>query len=180
MVCCTPRFLLSAIVGIFAAASLSALETDLNTLLQNSPFGNTTRATPQSNEPVQLEFRGVMSESGTSYFSIYEPTASRSAWVRLNEKSAQDYVVESYDASNRQLKVKYQGQTLTLTLSSTVSRVSSGPTGVQQQNNLSSAPTATPKPAVMASEAERLSKIASEIKRRRALRQQAIKKTNLR
>lgn len=165
------RILLIALLGSLPVVSVWAVEGDLNSLLSNSPFGNGSRAVdPKSDKP--LEFRGVLTESGVAYFSIYEAATSRSAWVRLNEESSRDYTAKSYDWENRQLTLEYQGRDLTLSLAADSSPAPIAPTQVAPP---AQAGTAAEKPTV--SEAQKLNNIAAEIKRRRALRQQSINRT---
>ncbi|MFI5357564.1 MAG: hypothetical protein ACHQ4G_09535 [Opitutales bacterium] len=167
----------AAATGLLAAAPiLPATEPGLNALLQNSPFGNSpTLAAPTSGAP--LEFRGVMAEGGTYYFSIFEAASARSAWVRLNETANRDFVARNYDAKNQQLAVNYQGADLTLAL-----------TSAPVPTPLRAGPAVTPLPAaavpappklanVPEAETERLRKITEEIRRRRALRVQSINST---
>lgn len=168
-------------VGFVCALTLTALaaaESDLGGLLRNSPFGSAPDKTADKGS-TPLEFRGVMMEGDTYYFSIHTTSDSRSVWLQLNQKSARDFTPTSYDAVNRQLTVDYQGSSLVLSLNS--ARRTPGPAvgpvpAVQPGTN---APAPTPTAATSsADEAERLSKIADEIRRRRALRQQAINSKN--
>ena len=171
MMRCAPRFLLLALLGSMPAVVTSAVEGDLNSLLNNSPFGSGSRSAndSQSNEP--LEFRGVLTESGVAYFSIYETSTSRSAWVRLNEDSSRDYTAKRYDWENRQLTIEYQGRDLVLSLAADSSP---GPIATPVA---AVAPTGTTASKPTISEAQKLNNIAAEIKRRRVLRQQSIEQT---
>ncbi len=171
MMRCAHRYLLFALLCSLSAVVTFAVEGDLNSLLKNSPFESGSRSTNDSKSNEPLEFRGVLTESGVAYFSIYETSTSRSAWVRLNEESSRDYTAKRYDWENRQLTIEYQGRDLVLSLAA-----DSSPAPIATP--VAAAPpagaTAT-KPTI--SEAQKLNNIAAEIKRRRALRQQAIKQT---
>ena len=160
-------------VSLLAPLAVHATQTNLNGLLQNSPFGSTA-GNKIENRPTPLEFRGVMAEGETYYFSIYAQSDSRSEWLEQDERSAKNYVIKSYDAAKQELTLEYQGQALTLALSSsrnsTVAQRSSPQASLQT-------PTTNPttvQPARPENDAARLGKIAEEIKRRRALRQKAI------
>lgn len=160
-------------VGLWGATVAAvANPPNLNELLQNSPFGRTS-AGAASKSSTPLEFRGVMVDNGVYYFSIYEAAFTRSVWVQLNEKTTSDFVAKRFDEPNNQLTVEYQGTSLTLPLTAANSLKPPGPTPpVAGSTTLPQPPNATlPTPAA---EAERLRKIAEEIKRRRALRQQAV------
>lgn len=150
---------------------------DLDSLLQNSPFGRTTApAQPTSTEP--LEFRGIMVEDGIHYFSLRETASARSYWVTLHDGSSGSFVASDYDAANQRLTVDYQGTQLVLSLLTPDHLVAPPATAARPPPpaSASARPTAGPS-ASPETEAERLRNIAEEIKRRRALRQQAINNT---
>ncbi len=166
-------FILMSISSLLVSVTPCMARSDLQNLLQNSPFGQRQNNSPEINESTPLEFRGVLTESGVAYFSIFEAATSRSAWVRLNEESSRDFTAKSYDGDNRQLTIEYQGRDLVLSLAadSTPTPVSTTSAAAAPQ------PEATKAPQPSVSEAQRLNNIAAEIKRRRALRQQAINQT---
>jgi hypothetical protein len=166
------RSLLAGIALASAACLLPAKDPELDSLLRNSPFGRGS-SVAKNTSSTPLEFRGVMVSGGAYYFSIYEADASRSTWVRLNDPSAKDFTAKTYDAQNKQLTVEYQGNSLTLALASAPA-VSAPPAPRPAVSPPVAAATQPPSPN---SEAERLRKIAEEIRRRRALRQQAIENT---
>lgn len=162
-------------MGLLGAAIVAAANPpNLNELLQNSPFGRASAA-PTAKSSTPLEFRGVMVEDGVYYFSIYEAADSRSTWVQLNEKTNNDFVAKRFDEPNNQLTVEYQGGSLTLPLTAAAGLRNPAAPSIPPPI---AGPAAPPGPAMQlptpAAEAERLRKIAEEIKRRRALRQQAI------
>lgn len=163
-------------MAVTLLAALPAQGGDLNSLLDNSPFGSaqTNTAAPKSDSP--LEFRGVFAEGGEYFFNLYIAANSRSEWLGLDDVYDENLTVKSYDGDNQQLTVDYQGKTITLTLGS-AKRIANSPAPVQPAaapGQPAPAPTAQPAPPV--NEQERLSKIAEEIRRRRALRQQALQK----
>jgi hypothetical protein len=164
-------------IGLTSAACLSAKDPELDSLLRNSPFG-VTAGTAKNGSNTPLEFRGVMVNGGAYYFSIYESATSRSTWVRLNDKSAKDFVAKNYDAQNKQLTLDYQGGNLTLALASAPSVPA--PSAPRPAINPVPAGVSAAHAPGSENEAERLCKIADEIRRRRALRQEAISNTKSR
>ncbi len=162
---------LSATLGL----TLGRAASQLDSLLKDSPFGSakSTQASDAGNQPV--EFRGVSEENGQVLFSIFDTATKRSRWVTLNDTSG-DVVVKSYDAEAHTVALEQNGRTLSLTLKS-------GPK-IAQQNIPPPMPPGLPgangtqgqimpNGAARGPEAQRLQQIAEEIRRRRALRQQA-------
>jgi hypothetical protein len=141
----------------------------LNGLLSNSPFGASRTNATGSNAAEPLEFRAVLEENGSKFFSIYETVTRRSIWVELND-AVNGFSVKSYDAERFGVTVEYQGRPLTLTLKrapAVAQALQPGPMG----------PGALPNAAVNQVVAgapldqQRLQQIQEEIRRRRALRQ---------
>jgi hypothetical protein len=157
-----------------ALAPAALVAADLDSLLKNSPFGSAgTTATAATAKP--LEFRGVFAEGGEYFFNIYLADSSRSEWLGLDATYGENLTVKTYDPEAQQLTVEYAGQTLTLTLVSAkraaVAATTPRPAAVANQ------PDPSPAQASAApTDAERMSKIAEEIRRRRELRQQALQK----
>ena len=145
---------------------------DYNSLLQRSPF---SVATPgqQATADAPLEFRSLLFDHGEYFFSIYQPSTHAGLWVSLNEPG-NPFSVLSYDEKTDTVKVDYQGRTLTLSLKE--SKIQAFVQKTPLPNATAPVPGA-PVPAGVAApadEANRLARIAEEIRRRRALRQQAI------
>lgn len=152
-----------------------------------SPFLPAQAAT--GNAPTQgapLEFRGyVVTGEGVQY-RIYDPARKAGAWVRLNERNADfDVIAKKHDGDHNQLVIEYQGRELKL--AERESKIISagnavlaappapGPSAVPAPvSNVAPAVTQTvvvnPTPQ---DEAKRLEAVASEVARRRALREQA-------
>lgn len=172
----SPAKILSLAIACVLAAMGQAQEApDLNSLLSNSPFDSApgTGGPAKTDNPV--EFRGVFAEGGEYFFNLYIAANTRSKWLGLDETYDEKLTVKTYDADKQQLTVDYQGKTLTLTLGSakritTAAAPSNPPPATAQPANQA----VQPGPAI--SDQERLSKIADEIRRRRALRQQALQK----
>jgi hypothetical protein len=166
-----PRLIALACASLLLSAGALAAESGLNGLLSNSPFGGTA-SRPADGGKSPLEFRGVMMEGDTYFFSLHTTADSRSQWLRLNQQSTRDITPTSYDVEKRQLTVTYQGQSMVLALSA--SQRPAGPTTTKAAAPPVTTPASTEKTVSPTDEAERLAKIADEIRRRRALRQQAI------
>ena len=153
------------------APAIGAENPSLESLMANSPFGVSGNGNKgRSDAATPLEFRGVLYEGSTAYFSVYEASTRQSAWVELNEPGL-NYQVKSYDSANSKLVVDYQGRPLTLALvqaphsNRPPAPVASAP--VPQNNNGQAVSPPPPNPQLPA-------QIAEEIRRRRALRQQAV------
>ena len=161
----------------------------LDSLLQNSPFQGSTSAQTGPRAETPLEFRGMFVDRGEQFFSLYETSSRSSQWVGLNEPG-RPFKVQAFDGDKSAVTVEYQGRTLTLPLKQAkivalppMQPRPAGPApgeGGPQPTNVAGAggpvpmPTAGAQGPVMATseEAARLSAVAEEIRRRRALRQQ--------
>jgi hypothetical protein len=175
-----PLFLL--VFGAFAAVDLAAAEggtpDKLNSLLNNSPFGS-SKAGGQvvgtgADQP--LEFRAVLEEGGNKLYSIYDPATHRSTWVGLNDP-ANGFSVKTYDAGHENITVDYQGKTLTLAIKRAPAvaqaPIQTMPSAVPYSGPIpSNGGVVGPGPASPMDQ-QRLIQIQEEIRRRRALRNQA-------
>lgn len=169
------RILSLAVACVLAAIGQAQEPPDLNSLLSNSPFGSTPNPGGPAKADNPVEFRGVFAEGGEFFFNLYIAANTRSEWLGMDETYGEKLTVKTYDADKQQLTVDYQGKMLTLTLGSakrvlTAAAPSNPAPAAAQPTN----PTVQPAPAI--TDQERLSKIADEIRRRRALRQQALQK----
>lgn len=162
-----PRITLLLTAAALAVAPARAA--DLQRLVANSPFAPPGTA-GESTTGAPLEFRGVFMDQGESFFSIHNPATRVSTWVGLNESGA-EFAVRSYDEATQTIVADFKGRSLTLRLSKAPSFAGAPATAAAP------AATAGPTPAVAAApdstEAKRLADLAAEIRRRRALRQQA-------
>ncbi len=166
----TTLFRVTIAVGT-ASWAVAALAQDLNGLLQRSPFGATASGQTATAEG-PLEFRSVLLDQGEYFFSIYQPSTHTSLWVSTNE-AGNPFTVQSYDEKTETVKVDYQGRSLSLSLKQAkilafVQKMPTAPQTVQPPPG--SPPNAAP--ATSADEAGRLARIAEEVRRRRAMRQQ--------
>lgn len=123
-------------------------------------------ATPDS----PLELRGITADGDAYRFSIYDSAKKSSVWARLNE-AGREFVIKSHDVSRDTITVEQQGRLLTLTLKA--AKVASAPAGGPRPG----AATPVGGPVVLnptpADEQRRLEAVATEVRRRRALREQA-------
>lgn len=126
---------------------------------------------------VPLEFRGVFSDAGESFFSLYDAASRRATWVGLKEPG-NPFVVLAYDEAKGVIEVEFQGQVRSIGLKQAkvtalpAAPMPSGPASPPQGNAVVVTPALTPVPP--ADETARLVQIAEEIRRRRAMRVQAM------
>jgi hypothetical protein len=170
-----PIFLSLTVPAMALAAPAGATSESLEKLTANSPFapvqgGNAT------GETASLEFRGVFTDQGELFFSLFDPVAKTSVWVGLNEPG-HAFAVRSYDPNALTINADHKGRSLTLALKK-------GPI-VATASDLTlpgMGPTSPGSPAVnpvaSSDDARRLANIAAEIRRRRAMRQQVASPTN--
>ncbi|MDP2138006.1 MAG: hypothetical protein Q8J74_09140 [Candidatus Didemnitutus sp.] len=163
-------FLFFVLVALPAFAQPAA--PSLQNLITNSPFAASGPSYASSAVNTPLEFRGTFVESGERFFSILDTVTRRGEWVGLNE-AGQLFTVKRYDAANEAISVEFQGRSLELKLYS--ARIASlpvpAPPQVANSGQLAGGPATVGAPA--GTEAQRLAQVAEEIRRRRALRQQA-------
>jgi hypothetical protein len=153
-----------------------------------SPFMPHSVATPNApTAGAPIEFRGFMETSEGMRFRLYDPARKAGVWVKLNERDATlDVVAKQFtDTPNSEtLVVEHQGRTLTL--AQRVSKVVSSGSAMQgappPPPQMSNVPQAVTQAVVVnptpADEARRLEAVASEVARRRALREQASQQVN--
>jgi hypothetical protein len=187
-----------ATAGSFAAAAPTAAPTPvasastdlLESLIKDSPFLPQAAAGPGAGQTGPLELRGVVMERGSYVFSLFDLNSKESYWLGLNEPGF-PVIARSYDRVSDTLTVEQQGRTLTLTLAA--ARTLPANTGGVQQlpgmppplptnqgapggNQPGSAPGGQAQPVagipatgITPDEAQRLQRIADEIRRRRAV-----------
>ena len=165
-------------LGVVAAPAQAPA---LDTLVKNSPFGNAPSPNAAAgNADTALEFRGVFVDAGEPFFSLYDVAGRRALWVGLKEPG-NPFVVQAYDEAKGAVVVEYQGRTLTISLKqakvvtlppAAIATVTPGTPGAPG----TAAPSATVVGAAGTppDEAVRLAQIAEEIRRRRAIRAQAM------
>jgi hypothetical protein len=166
-----PSSFFVALGFLFSASIASAAAVSLEGLVSNSPFvlKQTDEAAPAPvTEGAAIEFRGVIATKEGMLFGLYDRTKNLGAWVKQDDKSS-DFQVSSYDATNDQVTVNYQGQSVTIPLSSS-KIAAAAPSALPVVN----APQANqPNVQAQADNRRRLESVAAEVRRRRALRQSA-------
>jgi len=149
-------------------------------LATNSPFlppPTANTAAPTAGAP--LEYGGFLdTPSGERLFRVRDPARKTSDWVKLNERNVTlDVVARQYDDSLKALIIEYQGRTLTLA-EREAKIVSAGSAPQAPPPMVPNAMPAAVTQAVVvnptpADEQRRLEAVATEVARRRALREQS-------
>ena len=159
-------------------------------LASNSPFlpaqNAAGPATPTAGAP--LEYGGFLEDRDGRLFRVISTSQKKGAWVRLNEREATlDFTLKQHDPDQNTVTVEQQGRTMTLELrkpkvvssGSAAQAMSPPPMPMQPGNPMPAAVTQAvvlnPSPA---DEANRLNAVATEVQRRRALREQASQTVN--
>ncbi len=149
----------------------------VNGLLSNSPFGSPKTGVLGANSGAEpFEFRAVLEENGSKFFSIYETATKRSNWVEINDP-VNGFTVKGYDGAKENITVEYQGKAMTLA----IKRAPAVPQAMQQQpmppaQVQNGVPVPGPVPGQVGpttADQQRIQQIQEEIRRRRALRNQA-------
>ena len=85
-------------------------------LRKNPPFGPApANVAVGSVAGTPVEFRAVLEEGGSRFFSLYDTVTRRSNWVNLDDP-ANGFSVKEYDETNLSITLEYQGRLLTLPL----------------------------------------------------------------
>jgi hypothetical protein len=152
-------------------------------LATNSPFlpqpGTVAAAGPAENTPIEL--RGIMAMGRLVRFCIYDTVHHTSSWVTVNERGY-DFVVKTQDLAHDTVTVEQGGRTFPLQLRE--AKVASagqaaapvgplpgpGAPGMNGPNPITQSVVLNPTPA---DEQQRLEAVSAEVRRRRALREQA-------
>jgi hypothetical protein len=173
--------------AVVTPASPAPAATDpLESLVKDSPFLPAASGGAVAGQNGPLELRGVIMERGSYSFSVYDLNSKESYWVGLNETGF-PFMVRSYDASNDTVSVEQQGRVLSLTLAAARTMAASPAMASQPTPGapgVSGGPMPQPTAAsgngpnqqfgpvpssVTPDEAQRLQRIADEIRRRRAV-----------
>ncbi len=143
------------------------------------PPASAAAAAPTTAAPIQ--YRGFSETSDGVKFRIVDAAKKTGTWVKLNERDATfDVTVKQSAADYATVTVEHQGRTVTLALPE--SKVASSGSAMQHiapppQPVMSNVPPAVTQAVVVnptpADEQRRLEAVASEVARRRALREQA-------
>ncbi|HTJ78722.1 MAG TPA: hypothetical protein VL357_06970 [Rariglobus sp.] len=151
--------------GVFSSKAVT-----LDDLVQKSPFlpGGQESVQVAPTENATVEFRGMIATKEGVLFGLYDRTKQIGAWVKKDDKSA-DFVVQSYDPANDMVAVDYHGQKFNLTLSSV--KIGTAAPSVPMPMPVAGPVGSQPAPAVArVDDQRRLESIATEVRRRRALR----------
>ncbi|MSU72952.1 MAG: hypothetical protein EXS43_11520 [Opitutus sp.] len=131
-----------------------------------------------------LEYRGFIDTPAGTQYRVYDPARKAGEWIKINEpNSVLNVVAKQYDEARNTLVVEYQGRAYTL--AAREAKVVSA--GNAAQAMPPPAPVPVPGPGGMApavtqsvvvnpspaDEQRRLEAVATEVARRRALREQA-------
>lgn len=172
------RYLVFVSFAVLAAGRVIAQPASVNPFL---PPASAAAAAPTAG--ATIEFRGYAEDNDGLKFRIYDPSHKTGVWVKLNQRDAtMDVLAKQFNNNpdSETLVVEYQGRTLTLA-QRTSKIVSSGSAAqgitMAPQNPGVNVPPAVTQSVVVnptpADEAKRLEAVASEVARRRALREQA-------
>lgn len=171
-----PSPLLLALGLILSASITSAASISLDGLVTNSPFmpqREETPETPMVTENAAVEFRGMIATKDGVLFGLYDRTKNIGAWVGQDDASA-EFKVSGYDEAADTVTVEYQGQRLTLPLSSAkVGSAAPSPLPVVRNNGSQGGGRVNAVPGSRVDDRRRLESVAAEVRRRRALRQAA-------
>ncbi len=164
---------LSLMLGVVAHAA--------DGLAGDSPFkppASATAATTATPD-APIELRGIMAEGDHYMFSIFDTGKKSSTWARLNEPG-RDFIIKTHDEARDLSTVEQNGRLLTLTLKA--AKVVSGPANMAMPRPVAAQPMPVGGPVVLnptpADEQRRSEAVAMEVRRRRALREQAAQQAN--
>ncbi len=160
---------------MFATAILALATRSPAQLAANSPFLPAASAgAAVVTEGAAIELRGVMETRDGLSFCIFDPAKKVSTWTRINQKGY-DFQVKSYDAGHETVAVDYGGRTITLAMRAV--KVASSGQASAPLPGMPTMPSAVTQSVVLnptpADEQARLEAVATEVRRRRALREQA-------
>lgn len=128
-------------------------------------------------EDATLQFCGLFGDGDQKRFCVYNVSKNRSHWLMLGEEGPDEIVVQSYDPDQNAVVVRQGSRTVNLALQSAkiapgarTAVASTGPVSATPSQAIRDTVKVNPTPA---DERARLEAVAAEVRRRRALRQQA-------
>lgn len=149
-------------------------------LAEGSPFlpgAGAVAAVATENAP--LELRGIVGAGANRLFNIFDPSSKQSRWVRLNEPG-NAFTVKAHDEVSDTVTLDYAGRTLSLRLPESritplaLAAVPAPAPAVNRPRRGDGGDSAASGPAqpreLTPEEAKRLENVATEVARRRALR----------
>ena len=145
------------------------------------PAGSAAATTPTAGAP--LEFRASLDMGDGLQFRLFDPAKKAGVWVRLNERSSDfEVVAKEYNDEQKTLTVEHQGRALKLALRVAKVVSAGSAAGMMPPPPVAPPPPSNVAPAVTqsvvlnptpADEQRRLEAVATEVARRRAMREQA-------
>tara|TARA_R110002111_G_scaffold186453_1_gene252338 strand:- start:96 stop:662 length:567 start_codon:yes stop_codon:yes gene_type:complete len=169
-----PRFFLLTV------SALGVVGSSLDAQVPRSPFMRPTassqaveQAAPVEN--AEFQFCGTFGDGAEKRFLIYNKTMNRSTWLKIGEEGPDGLFVDNYSFDNASVVVRQGNQTLNLALQAATITPGAARSAAPVQlagnsNDLVTTVRANPTPA---DERQRLEAVAAEVRRRRALRQNA-------
>jgi hypothetical protein len=164
-----------AVTAAIACACVATAGTE--SLVNNSPFLPQSAVTPAGGNGAldRFELRGVASFGGVATFSIYDTGNNRGYWIPLNGSEG-GVRVASYDASTEAVVLEGDGGSRRLFLKEAQIQTMMPPAPVPVAGTAVQGAPLPAAPGAVTTEqemAERRQRIIEELRRRRALRQQA-------
>jgi len=174
----------------FAVAALAALAggAAVGQVASRSPFlpPQTAESKSGPTEGAPLEYHGFIQSGDDVRYRIYNPAKKAATWVKIDERNPDfDVVAKQHNDENKTLTIEHAGRTLTL--AERKSKIVSSGNAAQAMPPPPQLTQPTVAPAVTqsvvlnptpADEQRRLEAVASEVARRRALREQATQQIN--
>lgn len=90
----------------------------LDGLVKNSPFGQGGAGGPSDAKPGTIELRGMYTDKGTTYYSIYNVATKQSAWIAKGEiiEGSAPMTIKDFDPVEESLIVESDGQPVRLAM----------------------------------------------------------------
>lgn len=112
------RFLPSLLAFGLLLAARPLAAAGLDGLVKNSPFGHGGAGGPTDAKPGTIEFRGMYTDKGTTYYSIYNVATKQSAWIAKGEviEGGAPMTIKDFDPVEESLIVESDGQPVRLAM----------------------------------------------------------------
>jgi hypothetical protein len=148
-------------------------------LAADSPFLPGASAVEGPTENAPLELRGIVGTGATRLFNLFDPSTKQSRWVGLDEPG-HSFTVKAHDEASDAVTIDYAGRVLSLRLPESritplaLAALPAPGTGNNRGRRPDNADNAVGAPSapreLTPEEAKRLENVATEVARRRALR----------
>jgi hypothetical protein len=167
------RYLLSTSVALWVGSTTVAAQVARSPFMRVAPDQVEASVAPLEN--AELQFCGTFGDGDAKRFLIYNKTLNSSTWLQIGEEGPDALFVDAYNANDAAVTVRQGGQTLNLALQAATitpgaARASAPVQLVGNSSDLVSTVRTNP---TQADERARLEAVAAEVRRRRALRQNA-------